>query len=116
MLRERGDASDFVYTPLLALEPLYRRAQAWEELAELYRTMAGTLTDITARVVMMEQLAILQELHGVGDPADTRKTLLQILELDPTNRAALAGLERIALAEPVVQRVVAQLKVGLQLY
>ncbi|MBW2529822.1 MAG: tetratricopeptide repeat protein, partial [Deltaproteobacteria bacterium] len=84
--------------PLLALEPLYRRSQAWDELADLYRAKAQMLTDERSRVATLEQLASLQERELCAPESDTRATLLAILEIDPNNRAALDGLERIALA------------------
>jgi tetratricopeptide (TPR) repeat protein len=82
---------------LLGLEPLYRRAGAWDELARVYLTQEGVLSDPRARVTVLEELARLYESYGIGDDGDRSRTYNAILSIDGEHPVALAGLEGIAL-------------------
>lgn len=82
---------------LLALEQLYRRAGAWEQLADVYALQAGVLGDARARVAALEELARIYERHGIGGAGELRRTYSAILSVDGTHLGALRGLEYHAL-------------------
>lgn len=82
---------------LLALESLYRREQAWDQLAVVYTRQSKVLRDKRSRVAALEALARLLETHLPTRGEDLRRTYAAILSADPTNAVALEGLERIAL-------------------
>jgi tetratricopeptide (TPR) repeat protein len=83
---------------LVALEPLHRKAGSFADLAEVLAAQAQVIADPRARVVALEELARVGETRNVLDEAELRRTYGAILGIDPVNRLALAGLERIALA------------------
>lgn len=82
---------------LLALEPLYRSAGAWPQLAALYRRQYDVLADRGAKVAALAERARLLEKHRIG----TRDELVEVLDsallLRPDDYAALSALERQAL-------------------
>jgi tetratricopeptide (TPR) repeat protein len=83
---------------LLALEPLLREAGRYEELLEVYATLAGVLGEPRARVAALEELARLHETHVPRDnDGDLRRAYHAILSIDGSHIGALEGLERVAL-------------------
>jgi len=83
---------------LLALEPLYGEVGNWEALARIYATQARVLGDPSARVAALRELARLEELRGVGGADEIRGAYIAILQLAPSDPAALAALERLAIS------------------
>jgi tetratricopeptide (TPR) repeat protein len=88
---------------LLALEPLYVEAGAWDSLARVYATEARVLSDVGARVAALKELARLQEVRGVGRPEELRAAYIAVLQLSPSDPGALAALERVALSSKDTQ-------------
>ncbi|MBW2528211.1 MAG: tetratricopeptide repeat protein, partial [Deltaproteobacteria bacterium] len=84
---------------LLALEGLYRKQEAWEQLAVVYTRQSKALRDKRARVATLEALARLLEQHLDNRHEDLRRTYGAILAADSTNPVALEGLERIAIEQ-----------------
>jgi tetratricopeptide (TPR) repeat protein len=82
---------------LLALEPLYRRAQAWPQLAALYRRQHDVLADRGAKVAALGERARVMDRHRVGTRDELVEVYDAILSLRGDDFAALAGLERAAL-------------------
>lgn len=82
---------------LLALEPLYRRAQAWPQLAALYRRQHDVLEDRGAKVAALGERARVMDRHRVGSRDELIEVYDQILALRADDFIALGGLERAAL-------------------
>ncbi len=82
---------------LHALEPLYRSAGAYAELAEVYSMLSSVLAEPTARIAVLEELARIYETQNVGDAGDIRRTLSAILSINPTHLGSLESLEQLAL-------------------
>jgi tetratricopeptide (TPR) repeat protein len=82
---------------LLALEPLYRKAGAWDALGRTYATEARVLTDPGARTMALRELARLQETRALGTLEELCATYEAVLQLSPGDPCALSTLERIAL-------------------
>ncbi len=82
---------------LLALEPLYRKVGAWEELARAYESQAHVLLDPGARVAALRELTRLHEHRGAATRGDPRYGYAAILESIPDDPHALSALEAIAL-------------------
>jgi tetratricopeptide (TPR) repeat protein len=82
---------------LLALEPLYRRAEAWPQLAALYRRQYDVLSDRGAKIAALTERARLLEMHRIGTREDLVGALDAILTLRPDDYGALSALERQAL-------------------
>jgi tetratricopeptide (TPR) repeat protein len=83
---------------LLALEPLYARAGAWEKLAVVYAEMGAKLADPGARIAALRELARLQEIRNVGTSDDRTRTYEAILAIDPDDEFALSAIEEIGRA------------------
>jgi tetratricopeptide (TPR) repeat protein len=83
---------------LLALEALYREAELWAKLADVYAVQAEVAADPRVRVAALEELARLFEHHEIGDQEQLRRVYAQILQIDGAHVGALTGLERLAIA------------------
>ena len=64
-------------------------------LVELYAQAADQATDDGRKVAYLEKVALLWE-ELLGDPARAARAYEQVLELDPSRRGAILGLERTA--------------------
>jgi tetratricopeptide (TPR) repeat protein len=82
---------------LLGLEPLYAEKGAWDALAQLYATEARVFSDAGARIAVLRELARLEERRAGEDYGPVREAELMVLQLSPSDPAALAALQRIAL-------------------
>ena len=82
---------------LLALEPLYRRAKAWQQLAELYSRQFEALEDPLAKIAALTERARLLEREKLGTTDDVVDCYTSILSLRRGDTGALMGLERYAL-------------------
>ncbi len=82
---------------LLALEPLYAEKGAWDALATAYATEARVLSDPGARIAVLRELARIEERRAGDDLKPVRDAQLMVLQLAPSDPAALAALERLAL-------------------
>lgn len=82
---------------LLALESLYAERSSWEALSKIYATEARVLSEPSARIAALCELARLEETKGVGSEDERKAAYFAILQLAPHDRAALSALERIAL-------------------
>jgi cellulose synthase operon protein C len=82
---------------LLALEPLYAELGNWDALARVYSMEARVLSEPSARIAALRELARLQESRGVGNIEQARATYIAILQLSPADTGALSALERLAL-------------------
>lgn len=82
---------------LLALEPLYRKACAWEKLAQTYGAQAKRVEGSAAKVAALCELARVQRARKLCDHDGLRTTYGAILSLDACNVEAVDGLRRVAL-------------------
>ena len=82
---------------LTALEPMYRQAQAWEQLAELYLRQYDAYEDRGAKVAAMTERARVLERRKIGTTDDVVDCYTSILALRQGDTGALMGLERYAL-------------------
>ena len=82
---------------LLGLEPLYRRAQRWADLAEIYDRQVRVFRDPGAQAAALTERARVMEQHGLGTSEDLFECFSAILALRPNDRGVLEGLERLAL-------------------
>lgn len=82
---------------LLALEPLYRKAQAWPQLAALYKRQYDVLADRGAKTAALGERARVMERRRVGTRDELILVYDAILALRSDDYMALAGLERQAL-------------------
>jgi tetratricopeptide (TPR) repeat protein len=82
---------------LLGLEPLYVEKGAWDALAKLYATEARVFSDSGARIAVLRELARLEERRAGDDLGAVRDAELMVLQLSPSDPAALAALQRLAL-------------------
>jgi tetratricopeptide (TPR) repeat protein len=80
---------------LIALEPLFAKAGAWDKLARVYAEQSEVLATPGARVTALRELARLQESRGVGDLNDQIAAYYAILAIDAGDIAALGALEKI---------------------
>jgi len=87
-----------VIPALLALEPLYREAGAWQKLAGVYAVLGHKLAEPSARVAALRELARLQELHELGTATERSDTYEAIVAIDGNDETALAALEQIGRA------------------
>ncbi|MAT29017.1 MAG: hypothetical protein CMN29_29340 [Sandaracinus sp.] len=91
---------------LLALEGLYRRVGAWEALAKVYAAEARVFVDAAARVAALEAQAQVMLARKLGTPAELASVWERVLDVDPTHRGALEGLEAVALEMGSPERLV----------
>jgi len=84
---------------LLGLEPLYRQAQRWGNLADVYQRQVQVFADSGAKAAALTERARVLELHGVGTADDLVECYSAILALRPGDRGVLEGLERLALRD-----------------
>ncbi len=78
---------------LRALDRLYTSEEAWHELADnLARQLELTQDDPNAQVALLNRLAALRLTH-LEEAAAAVETYRRVLELDPDNEEAVAGLE-----------------------
>ncbi|MBL4686293.1 MAG: tetratricopeptide repeat protein, partial [Nannocystaceae bacterium] len=82
---------------LVALEPLYRQARAWKQLAELFLRQFEVFGDNAAKVTALTERARLLEREKIGSTDDIIDCYSSILSLRPADMGALMGLERYAL-------------------
>jgi tetratricopeptide (TPR) repeat protein len=97
---------------LLALETLYTQVGDWPALAGVYARLAEVLADPAARLSAWRELARVQEIKGVGEPADRAHTYEAILAMAPNDAEALAGLADVARRmsdSPMLARIYARL-------
>ena len=80
---------------LLALEPLYAKAHAWDKLAQVYSDMGSKLVDASARIAALRELVRLQATHELGTVESRARTYQKILEIDRDDESALHALEEI---------------------
>ena len=81
---------------LLALEDLYARAGDWAALAGVYSRQAEAFVEPAAKLAALRELARVQEVNGVGAPAERARTHERILALAPDDTDALRGLAEAA--------------------
>jgi tetratricopeptide (TPR) repeat protein len=84
---------------LLALEPLYAERGMWQELCEILAAEARVFNEPAARVGALRELARVQEDFAGAPPELVQKSYFAILQLLPTDLAALRALEQRALRE-----------------
>lgn len=84
---------------LLALEPLYAERGAWDLLSQVLSSEARVFNDPVARVGALRELARIQEDFSAATPEQVQKSYFAILQLLPTDLAALRALEQRALRE-----------------
>ncbi len=84
---------------LWMLEGLYRRVGQWDALAIVHATQAQCYLDGRARVASLEAQARILESRVKGEPELVARVYQHALEIAPTYRPAMEGLERIALSE-----------------
>lgn len=94
LLRDPGDVD-----ALIALEPLYAERGAWELLCQVLASEARVFNDPAARVGALRELARVQEDFAGATPEQVRQSYFAILQLLPTDLAALRALEQRALRE-----------------
>lgn len=82
---------------LLGLEPLYRQAKRWGDLAEIYARQVQVLGDAGAKAAALTERARVMEEHGLGSSEELFECFSKILALRPADRGVLEGLERLAL-------------------
>lgn len=80
---------------LLALEPLYAQAGAWDKLAVTFAALADKLADPGARVAALRELARLQESRVPRSARSRTQTYDGILAIQRDDEAALVALERL---------------------
>ncbi|HYQ17586.1 MAG TPA: tetratricopeptide repeat protein, partial [Polyangiaceae bacterium] len=84
---------------LLALEPLYAERGAWDLLCQVLSSEARVFNDPGARVGALRELARVQEEFAGASPEQVQNSYFAILQLLPTDLAALRALEQRALRE-----------------
>jgi len=82
-------------TGLLALEPLYTGAGAWDKLATTFATLSHKLADPGARVAVLRELARVQAVRLTAPARRRIETYEAILSIDREDEAALVALEQI---------------------
>lgn len=81
---------------LLALETLYRKAEAWDKLADVFSQLGRVLADPSARISALRELARIQDSkEGVGNVRDRIATHEAILSIEASDVTALSALEQI---------------------
>jgi len=84
---------------LLALEPLYAERGVWDLLCQVLSSEARVFNDPAARVGALRELARVQEEFAGASPEQVQNSYFAILQLVPTDLAALRALEQRALRE-----------------
>jgi tetratricopeptide (TPR) repeat protein len=84
---------------LIALEPLYAERGAWDLLCQVLGAEARVFNDPAARVGALRELARIQEDFAGATPEQVRQSYFAILQLLPSDLAALRALEQRALRE-----------------
>jgi tetratricopeptide (TPR) repeat protein len=87
-----------VVPALLALEPLYQAASAWDKLAIVYADMGAKLDDPGARIAALRELARLQQQRKLGSTRDRLRTYEAILAIERTDEQALSAVEELGRA------------------
>jgi tetratricopeptide (TPR) repeat protein len=82
---------------LIAVEPLYRETRQWDKLAETYARQTHVFNDTGAKVAALTERARCIRENGVGTTKDLVEVYSEILAIRPGERAALEGLERLAM-------------------
>lgn len=97
---------------LLALEPLYAQAEAWDKLAHTYATLGNKLGDPSARIAALRELARLQETRvrvSARRRAETHDVILALRSDDEVALVALEQLGRTTRDDQTLARVYARL-------
>lgn len=77
------------------LEAAAERADGWEELSAIFeRRLASSECDTTERLELLDKLATIAR-ERLGQPLEAQRFFRQIIDLDPTNKVAIAALEEI---------------------
>ncbi|MBK9754844.1 MAG: tetratricopeptide repeat protein [Nannocystis sp.] len=77
------------------LESVAERADAWDELGKYFEARVQSPDcDNGERLELLDKLATIAR-ERLGRPEDAQRYLRKIIELEPTNRAAMASLEEI---------------------
>ena len=110
-----GEPMEDPLPALQALDRLYRRKERWPELANVLERQAELLEDAQEKGPVLLRLG--QLYAGVLDHPDRAAHVFEsLVEIDPTNRAALRGLEglyeRAAAWEKLVENLERQLEVN----
>ena len=84
---------------LLALEPLYAERGAWDLLCQVLSSEARVFNEPAARVGALRELGRVQEEFAGASPEQVQNSYFAILQLVPTDLAALRALEQRALRE-----------------
>ncbi|HET7545058.1 MAG TPA: tetratricopeptide repeat protein [Polyangiaceae bacterium] len=84
---------------LLALEPLYAERGTWDLLCQVLSSEARVFNDPAARVGALRELGRVQEEFAGASPEQVQNSYFAILQLLPTDLAALRALEQRALRE-----------------
>ncbi|MET0339682.1 MAG: tetratricopeptide repeat protein [Polyangiales bacterium] len=79
---------------LRGIEPLYQTTERWHDLPKILETQLEAVSTEKERIVILGKLARLNEVEFVK-PEKAAPYLEQILDIDPNNLEALAGLARI---------------------
>lgn len=95
MVRRLAQLEDQRPEAVAILEPIFRQAGRWDELAETLEIKIGTLDDPFAR---RDELRALAEVHETGrrDGGQAFDTYRRALHEDPSHGPTLADLERLA--------------------
>ena len=83
---------------LLSLEPLHAELAQKEELSQALEGQARVLENGFARVAVLRELARLEELRIAAAASDVTDKYLAIVRVAPSDSAALAALERVAIS------------------
>src|SRR5690606_11787725 len=81
---------------LQALEQLYRQAERWRELLEVYEKRRDLTLEPESRKVILYEIARLYQ-EQIQDPASAIETYAQVLEDDAADGTALEALDRLYL-------------------
>ncbi|MBL9101954.1 MAG: hypothetical protein JNL82_13405 [Myxococcales bacterium] len=77
------------------LESVAERAEGWEELCGYFEArVASSECDNAERLELLDKMASITR-ERLGRPLDAGRYFKQIVDLDPTNRTAMAALEEI---------------------
>ena len=94
--------------PLEALEPLYRRAERWDELAEVYETHLDLVEDVEPRLELLAKLGDLRRSH-LNNVEGALEAYRQALMVDPAHAPSRAALVDVSQnADPAARREAAE--------
>ncbi len=92
----RAVLDDFGAEPdtLAALSRLYKKAERWEDLAEVYDSWLALSDEVDQRVELYAGLGEVRAEH-LGDPQGALAAYREVLSLEPAHRASRAALEKL---------------------